>query len=82
MNFITQMFSEQGGSASSMRGLAFMIVAGFILVWVKVSWTTNVLAPVSIEQTGIVLGALGIKAWQRGKENGKGNGDTTVFTKP
>ena len=73
MNFLLQAFSEANGNASSMRVLLGVVVISFAVVWVKVSWITNALAPVSVEHATIVLGAMGIKAFQKGKESAASN---------
>ncbi len=82
MNFLLRAFSESNGSASSMRILSAIIVCAFTAIWFKVSWTTNALAPISVEQVSVVLGVLGIKVFQKGKESSNKSFDTTTLTKP
>lgn len=77
MNFLLQAFSETNGNASSMRVLTGLVVAVIMVGWLSVTWKTAQMAPLPLEGAGgIVLGALGIKAFQRGKEGkaGAGNG--------
>jgi hypothetical protein len=73
MKFLTDMLSEGDGSPSTMRVLNVVIVVAVIGCWSAVSLHSWQLQPLSVEQMGLVLGALGIKAWQRGKENGNGS---------
>jgi hypothetical protein len=67
------MLSESDGSPSSMRVLNVFIVVAVLGCWAAVTIHNWQLQPLSVEHMGLVLGALGIKAWQRGKENGNGN---------
>ena len=68
-----------------MRLLTAFVVVIIMLGWLDVTVHTHTLAPLPIEGAGgIVLGALGIKAFQRLKENkptSPGNGDTQLITK-
>lgn len=62
------MLSGMDGSPSTIRTLTAIVVLFVIGTWTIVSIRTNQLQPLTIEQVSIVLGAMGIKAWQRGKE--------------
>lgn len=66
------MLSEPDGTPSSMRALNLIIVVVVLGVWAMVSVETVKLQPLSPEMTLIVLGSLGIKAFQRGKETSSG----------
>lgn len=79
MNFLTAMFSEPGGGGpSSTRALTAIVVLVVIGVWASVSLRKMELQPMSGEMVAIVALSLGLKVWQRGKENGHGtkSGDT------
>jgi hypothetical protein len=71
MNFLQSILSEEGtaNSGSTMRVCALLVVVVMVGTWATVSIQQKVLQPISVEQMGLVLGAMGIKAWQRGKEN-------------
>jgi len=63
------MLSEKGNQ-SAMRGMTCGIVSIVVLTWAYVSIIKQELQPLDVEQVTLVLGALGAKAWQKGKENG------------
>lgn len=63
-----EMFQGMDGSTSSMRVLTALCVGVVMFVWADISIVKGELQPLSYEQVGIVLGSLGIKAYQRGKE--------------
>jgi hypothetical protein len=70
VKFLATMLSEDGSgaSASTMR-VASLLVVLFILAprcWVAVQ--SGTIPSLSTEEVGMVLGTLGIKAYQRGKE--------------
>jgi hypothetical protein len=68
MNFITQALSGMSGEPSTMRLCTVIIVICVMGSWTYTSIANQFLVPLSPEHLGLVLGALGIKAWQRGKE--------------
>jgi len=70
MNFFAAMLSEDGTpqNTSTMRVCSLLIVVVVLGVWAVVSVEQMQLQALSTDQTALVLGALGIKAWQRGKE--------------
>lgn len=83
MNFLLQAFQEPGGSPSSMRLMTFIVVAAIMAGWLDVTIRTHQMAPLPLDGAGaILLGALGIKAWQRGKEGKSAGTDTQFITKP
>lgn len=71
MNPILSLLSEDGTgeSMSTMRVCSLVIVLGVVGGWLEVSIAQQALQTLSPEHVGLVLGALGIKAWQRGREN-------------
>ncbi len=73
MRFLTLMFSEPGGGPSSARALTAFVVIVIVGTWGCVSTRKNELQPLSAEHVFLVCGALGIKAWQRGKEGNTGD---------
>jgi hypothetical protein len=70
MKFFADMLSEGDGSPSTMRVLNLFIVVLVLGCWAAVTIHKWELQPLSIEQMGLILGCLGIKAWQRGRESG------------
>lgn len=66
--FITQMLSEANGSPSSMRGFVALIVAGLILKNIFLSVITKGNVPFDQNEVLLILGAMGIKVLQKGKE--------------
>jgi hypothetical protein len=68
MKFFSDMLSEGDGSPSTMRVLNLLIVAVVLGCWSAVSIHKWELQPLSVEEMGLILGALGMKAWQRGRE--------------
>jgi len=77
MKFFADMLSEGDGSPSTMRVLNVVIVVVVLGCWAVVTIHSWQLQPITVEQMGLVLGAMGIKAWQRGKEvNGNGSKPT------
>lgn len=77
MNFLLGAFRESNGSPSSMRVLTAIVVLIIIAGWFHVTYQTRAMAPLVLDGPGgILLGALGIKAYQRGRE--KEPGSTTV----
>lgn len=71
MNMLLAMLSEDGSgqSVSTMRVCALLVVGCVMGAWAVVSIKAGALQAISPEQLGLVLGVLGLKAWQRGKEN-------------
>jgi hypothetical protein len=80
MRFLAAMFSEPGGSPSSTRALTAVVCICVVGSWTFVSLTKRELQKMDPELVMLVIGAMGVKVWQRGKENG--NGDTKFITKP
>ena len=68
MNFLFRALAESDGNPSSMRLATFVIVGSVMAGWLYVTIHIGALQPLSTEQVGLVLGTLGVKAWQRGKE--------------
>jgi len=68
VNFIARALAEADGNPSTMRIATALIVAVILAGWLYVTIKTAVLQPLSMEQVGLILGTLGIKGWQRGKE--------------
>lgn len=65
---MNELFSDNAGGLSTTRVLTAIVVLCIMLVWVKASWMTNTLAPISVEQMTLLLGALGLKVAQRAVE--------------
>lgn len=77
MKFLSQMFSESGGSPSSTRVMAAVVCAVVLFNWTWATVKQTKMAELSWEAVGLVSVAMGVKAWQRGKEGG----DTRFLTK-
>lgn len=63
------MFSEGNGRPSSTRALSAFVVLALVGTWTSVSWRKNELQKMDPEHVALVVGVLGVKVWQRGKEN-------------
>lgn len=59
------------GKGSSMRVLTCVVVCAIVGTWAWVSVRKETLQPMDPEHTALVLGALGIKAYQRKSETTK-----------
>lgn len=59
------MFKENNGGVSSVRVIAFMIVAAVLFVWVSVSLKTWTIQPLDMNTVVMVLGSLGAKVGQK-----------------
>ncbi len=68
MGFLKNIFSQDNGNPSSMRVLTAFVVISVISVWGYISIITKTLAPFPAEGAVAIIGALGAKAWQKGKE--------------
>jgi len=67
--FFSQLFAEPGnGKPSSTRVLSALVCVLVMGVWAEVSVKKNELQPLSGEQVAMVIGAMGLKVWQRGRE--------------
>lgn len=69
MNFIARTLAESDGNPSTMRMATMLIVCAILAGWLYVTIKTAALQPLSPEHVAMVLGTLGIKGWQRGKES-------------
>lgn len=59
---------DNGGNPSSMRILVAFIVVIQMIGWAFVCFKTTTLPPMDWQQVATVIGALGVKAYQKGKE--------------
>ena len=64
MNKIIEMLSGENG-ISTVRVASMLILLFVMINWTYLTWKTGVKQPLSWEEIGIVLGALGIKVAQR-----------------
>ena len=62
------LFAEPSGQLSSMRLLTAFVVVAVVGTWSALSLLRGEFLTMSPDQVGLVLGALGLKGWQRGKE--------------
>lgn len=56
------------GKASSMRAATLLVVATIMFTWSFISVRKLELQPLSETEVALVIGSLGVKAWQRSKE--------------
>jgi hypothetical protein len=79
MNFFLSALSEPSGNPSSMRLLTAVVVIAIMAGWLSVTIHDHVMAPLPWDGSGgILVAALGVKGWQRGREStDKSNEKTT-----
>ena len=65
---LLQAFQEDNGNPSSMRLMVGFVVVTILGTWSFLSIKTGAFVVIPTEVAGILLGSLGIKAWQKGKE--------------
>ena len=73
MDFISgiqNMVSEDNGNTSSMRILVAVVILVFLGNWTYFNATNGTLVSFDWQDLSVILGALGVKAYQKGKENG------------
>jgi len=74
--FLGNIVSEDNGNASSMRIITLIIVGTVLFNWTYHNITTGTLTGFDYNELIALLGPLGFKVWQKGKEsNGPTNGD-------
>jgi len=69
MKWIQNLVSDPSGDPSTMRVATLMIVAAVLAQWLYLTFHTGQAQPLDWQQVGLVVGALGAKAFQVGKEN-------------
>ena len=74
MNPILNLLSGPSGKPSTMRGVTWFVAIVVVGTWSWVSMSKLELQPISSEQLALVLGPIAAKAWQRGKESDKRDG--------
>lgn len=65
---IKGIFSDDGGNLSSMRVLSASVVMIVLGTWATYCLRNNVLVGFDMADIGLILGALGAKAWQKKSE--------------
>jgi hypothetical protein len=68
MNFFARAFSSAGGTPSSMRVLTGFVVLCIMGSHLYLTIKTGVKQNLTLDEVAIVVSALGVKAWQRGRE--------------
>ena len=69
MNTFLSFFSTQAGEPSSMRLLVAFVVVLKLSVWAYLCIKSGQNIPFSVEDIGVIVGVLGAKAYQKGKES-------------
>jgi len=64
----TTLFKEPNGNLSTMRVLTAFVVISVVGTWCALSVMRGEFIELPATQIGLVLGALGLKGWQRGRE--------------
>ena len=59
------LLTDDKGNASSMRVAVIGIVTIFMGTWAMVSLNNMALASIDAEAVGLLVGALGVKSWQK-----------------
>lgn len=67
-NALTNIFSEGNGNLSSMRVLISFVIAIVTLTWAVTCIRQGVLIGFDWQEVGLITGLLGVKAYQKGKE--------------
>lgn len=67
---IHNMVSEDNGNTSSMRILVAVVVLVFLGNWTYFNIANGTLVSFDWQDLSVILGALSVKAYQKGKENG------------
>lgn len=67
---IKDTISEDNGNTSSMRILAALVVIVMLGNWTYFNITHGTLVSFDWQDLSLILGALGVKAYQKGRENG------------
>lgn len=70
-NIIGKMLSDNEGNSSSMRILNFLIIGVVLFNWTFYNMTNSELIALDWEEVGLLVGALGAKAYQKGIEINK-----------
>lgn len=68
LDALTKVFSEGNGSLSSMRILVGFVIAVVTLTWSVTCIKQGVLIGFDWQEVGLITGLLGVKAYQKGKE--------------
>ena len=82
MKWLSTLLSENGGSPSTMRALALLVVGTIMVNWTIITAKTGALQNLTPDQVGLVLGVLGIKAIQRKFESGDAPASTPTTEPP
>jgi len=67
-NTVRQLFSEDNGNLSSMRVLSGIVVVTVLGTWAAHCLQNNVLVGFDYQDIGLILGAMGVKAYQKKNE--------------
>lgn len=80
MNFLVTALSGMSGEPSTMRLATIIIVTCVMGTWMVTSIQNGIMVPLDKELVYLVLGTLGVKAWQRGKETSPATSETSTTT--
>lgn len=62
---IKALIADAKGAPSSMRVLSFLVITDVMLVWTYLCISTGVFITLSYDMILLILGVLGVKAYQR-----------------
>lgn len=65
MRILKELFSDSLGDVSSMRVIVYIVVIVVLFNWTYVNITTGQINDLGLNETGSILGALGMKAIQK-----------------
>ena len=67
-NILREFLSEDNGGLSTMRMAVMLIIVAFLFNWTYLTVHTGQAIPFDWEDIALLLGAMGIKAFQKDKE--------------
>ena len=68
MKVLKEILSEDGGNLSSMRVIVGLVVLTIVGTWAHHCVITGTLVGFDYEEIALLVGMMGVKAYQKGKE--------------